>query len=168
MVTPPLARKKQAYSIKGFVEKLGEFIKYNKSLTIGLVILGIIIIMAIFADFIAPYHYAKRFPELRFGAPSGEHPFGTTLLGYDVLSRVIYGTQVALIIAFSGTILAVIIGIPLGIVSGYFGGRVDRILTLIADSIYSFPSLLLAITLAIYLAGFGIFKTVAAVSFATA
>ncbi|MFX0124069.1 MAG: ABC transporter permease [Candidatus Hodarchaeota archaeon] len=168
MVTPPITEKDQIGESKAFIIRFWEFIKYNKTLTIGSILLSIIIILAVFADFISPYHYAERFPQLRYGPPSSEHPFGTTLLGFDVLARVIYGARVALIIAFSGTILAFIIGVPLGILSGYFGGKVDRLLTLIADAIYSFPSLLLAITFAIYLSGFGILKTVAAVSFATA
>ncbi|MFX0014962.1 MAG: ABC transporter permease [Promethearchaeota archaeon] len=168
MVTPPITQKGQIGESKAIIIKFWEFIRYNKTLTFGIILLSIIVIVAVFADFISPYHYAERFPQLRYGPPSSEHPFGTTLLGFDVLARVIYGARVALIIAFSGTILAYIIGVPLGILSGYFGGKVDRLLTLIADAIYSFPSLLLAITFAIYLSGFGILKTVAAVSFATA
>lgn len=168
LVTPPITQKGQIGESKAIIIKFWEFIRYNKTLTFGIILLSIIVIVAVFADFISPYHYAERFPQLRYGPPSSEHPFGTTLLGFDVLARVIYGARVALIIAFSGTILAYIIGVPLGILSGYFGGKVDRLLTLIADAIYSFPSLLLAITFAIYLSGFGILKTVAAVSFATA
>jgi peptide/nickel transport system permease protein len=142
------------------------FLRENKSFSIGLFILGIIVSMALFADFIAPYSYADRAGG-RYEAPSQDHIFGTTLLGYDVFSRIVYGSQVALIIAFSGTILSLSIGVPLGIISGYFGGKIDRLLTLIADSIYSFPSLLLAITLAIYLSVFGILRVVAAVAVAT-
>lgn len=167
LVTLPITQKSEIRD-PNFLVKLGVFIKHNKSLTIGCILLFIIIIVAVFADFVSPYNYAVRFPSLRYGPPSPEHPFGTTLLGFDVFARVIYGARIALIMAFSSTILAFLIGVPLGILSGYFGGRVDRLLTLIADAIYSFPSLLLAITFAIYLSGFGILKTVAAVSFATA
>ncbi|MFX1507652.1 MAG: ABC transporter permease [Promethearchaeota archaeon] len=167
MVTPHITQEDRVRE-SNFLVKLGGFIKSNKSLTIGCILLSAIIFIAVFADFVSPYNYATRFPQFRYGPPSPAHPFGTTLLGFDVMARVIYGARVALIIAFSGTILAYIIGVPLGILSGYFGGKVDRLLTLIADAIYSFPSLLLAITFAIYLSGFGILKTVAAVSFATA
>jgi peptide/nickel transport system permease protein len=167
MVMPPITHEDRARD-SHYLVKIGGFIKHNKSLTIGCIFLSAIIFIAVFADFVSPYHYATRFPQLRYGPPSAEHPFGTTLLGFDVMARVIYGSRVALIIAFSGTILAYLIGVPLGILSGYSGGKVDRLLTLIADAIYSFPSLLLAITFAIYLATFGILKTVAAVSFATA
>ena len=70
--------------------------------------------------------------------------------------------------ALTSTIVALAIGFPLGIISGYFGGRIDRVLTMTADAIYSFPSLLLAITLAIFLSSFGDFKIIAAVAFSTA
>lgn len=155
--------------------KLKSSIMHNKSLTIGLLIFGIILIMAIFADIIAPYHYAQtckdcgpEYPNCRYCPPTIQHPFGTNLLGRDMLSRIIYGSRIALLMAMSSTIVALVIGVPLGIVSGYFGGKVDRLLTMTADAIYSFPSLLLAITLAIYLSVFGDFKIIAAVAFSTA
>ncbi|NHJ02532.1 MAG: ABC transporter permease [Candidatus Heimdallarchaeota archaeon] len=151
---------------KNIILSIFSFLRQNKSFTVGMFILSIIVIMALFADFLAPYGYAERSGD-RYEAPSQDHPFGTTLLGFDVLSRVIYGSQVALIIAFSGTILSLSLGVPLGIISGYFGGKIDRLFTLIADSIYSFPSLLLAITLAIYLSVFGVLKVVSAVAVAT-
>ena len=157
--------KKSIVDVKRTFRKTLSFLRENKSLTIGMVILGIIVFMALFADLIAPYGYADRAGG-RYDPPNQDHIFGTTLLGYDVFSRIIYGSQVALIIAFSGTILALSVGVPLGIISGYFGGKIDRLFTLIADSIYSFPSLLLAITLAIYLNVFGILRVVAAVSVA--
>ncbi len=131
--------------------------------------------MAIFADFIAPYHYAEmsnncgsEYPNCRYSPPSPQHLFGTNLLGQDVLSRVIHGSRVALLIALSATIVSISIGVPIGILSGYFGGKIDRFLTMLADAIYSFPSLLLAITLAIYLSIFGNLKIIAAVAFSTA
>jgi peptide/nickel transport system permease protein len=151
--------------LKRTFQRLFSFIRENKSLSIGVFILAIIVIMALFADWIAPYGYAERAGG-RYDPPNQDHLFGTTLLGYDVFSRIIFGSQVALIIAFSSTILSLSIGVPLGIISGYFGGKIDRLLTMIADSIYSFPSLLLAITLSIYLSVFGILKVVAAVAVA--
>jgi len=161
-----------------FKTKIGAlwgYISQNKSLTIGLTIFFIMVFIALFADVIAPYHYADRSrdcgednPYCRYSPPSAEHLFGTNLLGRDMFSRLIYGSRITLIIAFSGTLLAVIVGIPLGILSGYFGGKVDRLFTLVADSIYSLPSLLLAIALALFFASTGLFKDIAPVSIATA
>jgi peptide/nickel transport system permease protein len=168
MVTPSMTEEEQRNKTESNLSKAWKFLKENKSLTLGLIIFGIILFMALFADVISPYHYAE-IGGGRYAAPSQEHPFGTTLLGWDVLSRVIYGSRVTLLIAFSGTILALALGVPLGIISGYFGGKMDRLLTMIADAIYSFPSLLLAITLAIYLTAFGLLLSyIAAVAFATA
>ena len=158
--------KRITNDIKNTIHNMFSFLRENKSFTIGMFILGIIVVMALFADFIAPYGYGERAGG-RYEPPSQDHLFGTTLLGFDVFSRVVYGSQIALIIAFSGTILSLAIGVPLGVISGYFGGKIDRLFTLIADSIYSFPSLLLAITLAIYLSVFGNFKVISAVAVAT-
>ncbi len=162
-------------NIKTRIIDILKFIKNNKSLTTGLIIFIIMIFLALFADIISPYHYADRSrdcgednPYCRYAPPSAEHPFGTNLLGRDMFSRVIYGTRTTLIIAFSGTILAMVVGIPLGIISGYYGGKIDRFLTLIADSIYSLPSLLLAIALALFFASTGLFKVIAPVTIATA
>ncbi|MFX0174293.1 MAG: ABC transporter permease [Candidatus Hodarchaeota archaeon] len=162
-------------NIKTFIVNVWQFITNNKVLTFGLTIFSIILFIAIFADVISPYHYADRNrdcgednPYCRYAPPSLKHPFGTNLLGRDMLSRVIYGSRTTLLIAISGTLLAMVIGIPLGILSGYFGGKIDRFLTLIADSIYSLPSLLLAIALAIFFSTSGVLKIIAPVSFATA
>lgn len=157
------------------IRRTWDFITHNKSLTLGMLLFTSILFMALFADIIAPSHYAERHrdcgednPYCRYDPPSAAHPFGTNLLGRDVLSRVIHGSRTTLLIAFSGTILAVIVGVPLGIISGYFGGKIDRLLTLIADAIYSLPSLLLAIALAIFFSSSGLLKVIAPVSFATA
>lgn len=175
MVTMPKGQRIPIFKLKSIFSYFLEGIKHNKSLTIGAFLLLSIIFMALFADFISPYHYAEmnnncgsQYPNCRYSPPSPQHPFGTNLLGQDVMSRVIYGSRVALIIALSATIVSVCVGVPIGILSGYFGGKVDRFLTMIADAIYSFPSLLLAITLAIYLSIFGNLKIIAAVAFSTA
>ena len=73
---------------------------------------------------------------------------GTNAIGQDVLSRLIWGTRIALTIGFSAALLAISVGVPIGLMSGFIGGRVDRVLTVIMDSIYSFPSLILAIAIA--------------------
>jgi len=170
-----LTPRMKKFNIKNSILKSCDFIIHNKTLTIGLTIFMVILFVAIFADIIAPYHYAERNrdcgennPYCRYEPPSALHPFGTNLLGRDMLSRVIYGSRVTLIIAFSSTLLGMTIGIPLGILSGYFGGKIDRLLTLIADSIYSLPSLLLAIALAIFFSSSGLLKIIAPVSIATA
>lgn len=152
-----------------------KFIKKNKSLTFGLMIFVPIVFMAVFADFLAPYPYdqindncGEEYPSCSYAPPSPQHLFGTNILGRDVLSRIMYGAQVSLLMAFSAVILALIVGVPLGILSGYFGGPIDRALTMAADTIYSFPSLLLAIMLSIALTQFADLKVIIGVAVATA
>lgn len=81
---------------------------------------------------------------------------GTNQIGQDVLSRIIWGTRIALIVGISSAVTALVIGVPLGLVSGYVGGILDRVMTLLMDSLYSFPGLILAIAIAAVLgAGIG-------------
>lgn len=80
--------------------------------------------------------------------PSADHWFGTTRQGYDVFSRTLFGTQAALKVVLLATALSVFLGVPLGMVSGYVGGRLDRILLFLMDTIYTLPGLLLSVTLA--------------------
>lgn len=126
-------------------------------LVAGLVLTGIFVFCAIFAPLIAPYGYAQLDgPGGNFGAqqpPSAAHLLGTTVGGYDVLSRVIWGAQTALYVVIVAIALSVFIGILLGLVSGYLGGWVDRTLVVVADAIYAFPTLLLAIVVAIAISG---------------
>jgi len=118
-------------------------------LVIGLVITAIFVIFAIFAPWIAPYGFAQssadgvRFPKA--GAPSADHWFGTDRLFFDVLSRVIWGARTAIEVVVLSIVFCVVIGVPLGLVSGYYGGWMDRVLVLIMDAIFAFPSFLLAI-----------------------
>jgi peptide/nickel transport system permease protein len=123
----------------------------------GLVITGIFVLTAIFAPLIAPYGFAQlQGPHGNFGAqdpPSPAHLLGTTVGGYDVLSRVIWGAQTALLAIIVAVVLSFFIGILVGVVSGYLGGWLDRILVVIADAVYAFPTLLLAIVAAIVISG---------------
>jgi peptide/nickel transport system permease protein len=126
-------------------------------LVAGLVISAIFLLTAIFAPLLAPYEFNQlRDPSGVFGAqqpPSSVHLLGTTVGGYDVLSRVIWGSRTALYVIVIALVLSLFLGVLLGLVSGYFGGWVDRVLVVICDAIYAFPSLLLAIVMAIVISG---------------
>lgn len=91
----------------------------------------------------------QSIPELQ--APSAEHPFGTDRNNYDVLARVIGGAQLALTVVAVAVSLAMLVGVPLGLLSGYRGGWLDRVITTAMDAIYAFPPLLLAIIIAFVL-----------------
>lgn len=127
-------------------------------LILGLVLVGIFLLTAALADIIAPFGFAQLQYEDGgyFGSqqpPNELHLLGTTVGGFDVLSRVIYGTRTALAVIVVAVVLSIIIGVVLGLLSGYFGGWLDRVLVLIADAVYAFPSLLLAIALSIVISG---------------
>jgi len=97
-------------------------------------------------------HEDNTSPQLeRLAPPSTDHPLGTTRDRYDVLARVIGGARVALAVVFVSTLLAMLVGVPLGLLSGYRGGRLDRVLVTIMDAIYVFPPLLMAIIVAFLL-----------------
>jgi peptide/nickel transport system permease protein len=98
-------------------------------------------------------------------SPGGEYWFGTTRQGYDVFSRTIFGTQAALQVVVLATTLSLIFGVPLGLISGYLGGRVDRLLLFVMDTVYTLPGLLLSVTLA-FVVGRGILNAAIALSIA--
>jgi peptide/nickel transport system permease protein len=97
--------------------------------------------------------------------PSWDHWFGTTRQGYDVFSRTLYGTQAALKVVCLATALSLVVGVPLGLVSGYLGGKLDRVLIFLMDTLYTLPGLLLSLTLA-FVVGRGIFNAAVALSIA--
>jgi peptide/nickel transport system permease protein len=95
--------------------------------------------------------------------PSLQHWFGTTRLGYDVFSRTVFGSQAALQVVLLATVLSLTIGVPLGMVSGYLGGKLDRGLLFLMDTLYILPGLLLSVTLA-FVVGRGIVNAAIALS----
>ena len=126
-------------------------------LVIGVVLTAVFVVCAAFAPWLAPYGFAQssvdgvRFPKT--GAPSGTHWFGTDRLFFDVFSRVVWGARTAILVVVLSILFCVVIGVPLGLISGYFGGWPDRILVLVMDAIFAFPSFLLAIVFSFLLTG---------------
>jgi len=122
-------------------------------LVVGVVLSGLFILTSIFAPLLAPYGYSQlsdasgSFPTQQ--APGGKHLLGTTVGGYDVLSRVVWGSQTAVTVIIVSVAMSLFLGVALGLLSGYFGGWLDRVLVVVADAIYAFPTLLLAIVMSI-------------------
>lgn len=118
---------------------------------------ALLLLTALFAPLLAPYEWAQTTADgVNFGAqqpPSAEHLLGTTVSGFDVLSRVIWGTRTAVAVIVLSVVASLFLGVVLGLVSGYFAGWLDRFLVMIADAVYAFPSLLLAIVLSIVISG---------------
>jgi peptide/nickel transport system permease protein len=114
----------------------------------GAAIVLFIIYMAIFPGSLAPYDPLAQDTGPQLSPPTAEHPLGTDNLQRDILSRLIWGSRTILGVAFAAAIISSIVGVTLGLISGFVGGILDRILSLIMDSIYSFPGLILAIAFA--------------------
>lgn len=121
---------------------LNKFKKHKLAMT-GVVILVLFIILGVFASSIAPYNPYKVDLSNVFAQPSAENLLGTDNLGRDVLSRLIYATRVSLIVAFSSVVGYIIIGLFLGLVSGYYGKIIDSIIGRLTDSVLSFPPMVI-------------------------
>jgi len=159
------------HSVAGAIGKgISRFSMYGKKygaewwiLVIGAVIILAIILMAIFAKFIAPFDPYDQNAGPQLVPPGGKHLLGTDNLQRDVFSRVVFGAQTILGIAVLAAIISFGVGVPLGLISGFTGGAFDKIISLIMDSMYSFPGLILAIAFAAML-GPGIINITLAVA----
>ena len=136
-----LKKTSQIYDIWGRLVR-------NKSAMAGLIILLILILTAIFADFIAPYGYDDQVLEDQFIAPCLEHIFGTDNFGRDIFSRVVYGSRISLQVGLISMGVAVILGCIVGSIAGYYTGLVDNLIMRIIDIMLAIPSILLAISIA--------------------
>lgn len=148
------------------------FLKPNlttKLLGVGLVLTIIFILIALFSPLLQaigliqdPTDILSNYP---LQPPSSAHWFGTNVRGYDVFSRTLFGARAALSVVFLATGLSLVIGVPLGLISGYLGGKIDRVLLFLMDTLYTLPGLLLSVALAFVL-GRGIVNVAIAVSIA--
>ena len=119
----------------------------NRAAMFGVFILVSLIILAILAPVISPYPYDYQNLELGASAPSSAHLLGTDTLGRDLLSRLLYGSRVSLMVGFVATAVALVIGVTWGIVSGYYGGKVDAVMMRIVDILYGLPFIIFIILL---------------------
>src|SRR5690606_11356633 len=117
---------------------------------IGAAALGgviVICLLAATAPWIAPYDPLARDYDSLLQPPSLEHPFGTDRIGRDILTRVIYGTQISVMVGIVAVGIAIAIGVPLGLVSGFMGGVVDNVIMRFMDALLAFPRLILALAI---------------------
>jgi oligopeptide transport system permease protein len=138
----------------------------NKLAIAGLVFIGFMVLVAIFADLLAPYDPNRLFPGQTYMRPNAQHWLGTDDVGRDVLSRLIHGARVSLSVAIFVQLLILSIGLLVGGVSGFFGGRIDNWLMRFTDVFYAFPDLLfvIIITAAIGSSIFNIFLAIGLVN----
>lgn len=149
--------------------QLGEVwrrLRRNRMAMLGLVIISIIVLTAIFADVIAPYDYRQQNLMRVADPPSREHLLGTDDLGRDILSRIIHGARVSLQVGFVAVSISLIIGGTLGALAGFYGGKLDNVVMRFMDVLLAIPSILLAIAIVSAFGG-GLVNVMIAVGIAT-
>src|SRR5215207_505025 len=158
----PIPGKSPAKSRSLWQEALQRLRRNRAALTGGIIII-LLFLTAMFADFIAPYSFEKQslinanavpawvtriFPSLKaYAVINNDYPIGADKLGRDLFSRIVYGTRVSLAVAFIGPLISLIIGVLYGSISGFFGGRIDNLMMRVVDVLYAFPGLLFIILL---------------------
>ena len=121
--------------------------KKSKTAIIGLIMLSVLVLLAIFADVITPYDAEKSDAANRLQLPSWEHLFGTDELGRDIFTRIAMGTRISLLVGIVSVTVSAVGGIILGSLAGYYGGKVDPLIMRFVDIWMAIPSLLLNITI---------------------
>lgn len=123
------------------------FASDNRLFMAGCTIFLVILLSAVFADWVAPYSPTKIAFSQKLEAPGFEHWMGTDKFGRDIFSRVLHGARTSLAVGALVTLGAIVIGMPIGLMAGYFGGKVDTILMRVSDIFLAFPPLLLPISI---------------------
>jgi peptide/nickel transport system permease protein len=113
----------------------------------GAGIVCVLLLVAIFADVLAPASPTANNPGASFARPSWDHPLGADQMGRDMVSRLVHGTRISLVVGVSSVLLALFLGVPLGLIAGFYGGRTDTLIMRVMDLILAFPIYLLAIIL---------------------
>ena len=146
--------------------QLGDVLKRfirSKLGMLGFFIVVILVTLILFAPILAKYDYAAQDIRNKFAYPNWEHPLGTDNYGRDLFSRLLYGGRISLMVSLISVVMSNIVGITLGSIAGFFGGRVDLSLTRVLDVLMAIPSMIMAIAISAALGG-GIMNTVIAIS----
>jgi peptide/nickel transport system permease protein len=140
------------------------YLRKDMKVIVGCLVLGLLILTALLAPTLAPYDpNAQEFDLL--APPSWQHPLGTDEFGRDLLSRLMAGARVSLLVGFAAVAVALLVSIPLGLISGYYGGWVDMVIQRFIDVLWAFPNLIIAVWLMAIL-GAGLRNVIIAVSLA--
>lgn len=144
---------------------LWRVLKKDKTALVGFFIIVGLLVVAVFAPWIAPYDYSEQHIRDAFQGPSARYWLGTDEYGRDALTRIIWGTRPALLVGVLSVLVSMVIGVPIGIMAGYKMGWLDRVVGWFVDIMLSFPSLLLGLMLVTLLGG-GVYKVVLAIGIA--
>jgi oligopeptide transport system permease protein len=134
-------------------------LKRNRGSVVGMIVIGVFLLVAIFAPLIAPFSPVQQSSNNSLRQPAWvhtnnpattghpEHLLGTDNIGRDIFSQLVYGSRVSLVVGFLPQIIILLIGIPVGLLAGYVGGRLDNVLMRLTDIVYAFPDVLFIITI---------------------
>ena len=125
--------------------QVGKHLLRNRGAVIGLIIIGIFVIGAVFAPLLATHNPIQNNLTMRLQGPSSTHWLGTDALGRDLFSRMLYGSRISLNIGLISVAIGVAVGVPIGAISGFYGGKLDIFTQRIIDIMIAFPGILLAI-----------------------
>ena len=144
-----MAATKAAPKKRSQFEEVWRRLKKNKMAMIGLAIVIFLVLLAVFADFLFDYEQVviKQNTAIRLQGPSAEHWFGTDEFGRDILARLVHGGRISLVVGVIAVAIALVLGGTLGAISGFFGGKVDMLISRAMDILLAVPSLLLSITI---------------------
>lgn len=131
-------------------DALRRYMKNKLSVAAGIIII-VISFMAVFAPWVSPSHYSEANFDAAWQFPSWTHPMGTDSIGRDYFSRIVYGARISLIVGFVAQMISLLIGVPLGAIAGFKGGKADYIVMRLVDVMSVFPSLLFAILIMAWL-----------------
>lgn len=128
---------------------------HNKSIMIGLIMVLIVILIAVFAPALTPFDLEEMDMGNALQVPGADHKFGTDQYGRDLMTRIFYGTRISLVVGFVSVFFSMMIGVFVGLLAGYYGGWIDNLIGRIIDVFLSFPVLLLSIALVAVMGGGG-------------
>jgi oligopeptide transport system permease protein len=150
---PALVLRPDVPPLRGYWSRSWGRLLQNRLAVAGLIIVGVMVMMAVFAPYVAPHDPATQDLYNTFASPSLDHPAGTDNLGRDWFSRIVYGARISLAVGLAAQLLVLSVGLPVGLIAGLKGRFVDSVLMRFADLAYAFPDLLLIILLRSVLGG---------------
>ena len=143
---PPTGSRSERPAVRR-ARRFARRFRRNRLATVGLLILAVFLVVALFPGQVAPQPYDRTDVPNRLQPPSPENPMGTDRYGRDVFSRVVFGARIAFQVAVLTPLVAMAVGVPIGLLAGYYGGLLDDALMRLMDSIFAFPTILLGLTL---------------------
>jgi ABC-type dipeptide/oligopeptide/nickel transport system permease subunit len=150
--------------VRGFSSAVVGRLRKDRLAFAGLIIILIISVASVLAPIVAPHDPVEMRPVERYAPPSPAHPLGTDFFGRDILSRLMYGGRVSLLIGLATVAINGALGLPLGLLAGYLGGRVDTVIMRVADTLIVFPTLIFAMAL-MAVRGVGLLELIIALTF---